>query len=41
MTPGFQAVLSDDLARAAAITASSRTGDIPVSWDAGREARSG
>jgi len=37
MTPGFRAILSDDLVRAAAaaapITASSRAGDIPASWD--------
>ena len=37
MTPEFRAVLNDDLVRAAAaaapITASSRTDDIPVSWD--------
>lgn len=37
MTPGMPAVLSDDLVRAAAaaapITASSRTDDLPQSWD--------
>jgi uncharacterized damage-inducible protein DinB len=37
MTPDFQAVLSEDLVRAAAaaapVTESSRTDDIPVSWD--------
>ena len=37
MTPESQAVLSEDLVRAAAaappVTASSRTDDIPVSWD--------
>jgi Protein of unknown function (DUF664) len=37
MTPESQAVLGDDLVRAAAaatpITASSRTDDIPASWD--------